>query len=531
MFVKDEVYTMTNGLNDNAYSKYSLFIPTYSYWEGNTLITDSYNTFTPASTIKLPMQIIVYSGQAMNNVRFYPMLYKGEYDSNKTYEPYGAMPSLDYPSEIHCLGDDVNLFNLELEQGAITGNGADSANNTRVRTVGYIELEKGTYAFSYSGVKNAGVYRYNMNNNFIDTMLPWTAGNFHFTITEKCKLRFAFMTDNNTTMLPKDITKIKLQKGSVVTPWSPYGYGTIETISKNGSNTSSNIVYVDKPLCSVGNVRDELDYTNKKIIRRFAKVNLKDLVINYSDAAGDYYIAQFKANNLKTFTGLMICNYLNFDYDSWGANKECFGCGGVAGDYLQIKILKSRLETIDRAGLTKFLNANDIIVVYRLANEIIEDVDCSDKITQYDEQTTVYNTDGAEIEVSLTNNKAIAEVNEDFKNNEIQTIQNEYGTAIKFPDGTMICTRKIEETLTCNNTWGNMYFGKSTNKFNFAQEFKEVPAIQLTLLTTSSSSCFLGNYTQPVVTTNSFMHYAIVRPTSAESVSIQLNVLAIGRWK
>lgn len=61
-----------------------------------------------------------------------------------------------------------------------------------------------------------------MDNNFIATIVAWTAGSFYFTITEKCKLRFAFMIDNNTTISPNDVTKIKLQKGTVATPWSPF---------------------------------------------------------------------------------------------------------------------------------------------------------------------------------------------------------------------------------------------------------------------------------------------------------------------
>ena len=48
----------------------------------------------------------------------------------------------------------------------------------------------------------------------------------------------------------------------------------MENISKNGSNTNSNIIYADKPLCSIGDIRDELDYTNEKITRRLSKIVL-----------------------------------------------------------------------------------------------------------------------------------------------------------------------------------------------------------------------------------------------------------------
>ena len=112
-------------------------------------------------------------------------------------------------------------------------------------------------------------------------------------------------------------------------------------------------------------------------------------------------------------------------------------------------IFYTNITTLDafKAFLAQqYANGTAVEIVYELETEVIEDVDCSNKITQYDEQTTVYNRDNAEIEVSLTNNKAISEINEDFKSNEIQTIKNENGTAIKFSDGTMICLQNRAET-------------------------------------------------------------------------------------
>lgn len=317
----------------------------------------------------------------------------------------------------------MNLFDLELEQGAITGNGADSANNTRVRTVGYIELEKGTYAFSYSGVKNAGVYRYNMNNNFIDTMLPWTAGNFHFTITEKCKLRFAFMTDNNTTILPKDITKIKLQKGSVVTPWSPYGCGTIETISKNGSNTSSNIVCINKPLCCVGDVRDELDYTNKKIIRNCGRIVL-DGTENFYQTGLDNGILICALDIIGVKSGLNLNTHFPINLAGYYEKLDTRTNGKIYIGISVNSLVSSNADGLKSWLAEQYTNGTPVEVVYILATPIIEDIDCTDKIAQFDEQTTVYNTDGAEIEVSLTNNTAIAEVNENL--DKIEKITNNY---------------------------------------------------------------------------------------------------------
>lgn len=73
------------------------------------------------------------------------------------------------------------------------------------------------------------------------------------------------------------------------------------------------------------------------------------------------------------------------------------------------------LEEFKSYLVEQYAKGTPVKVVYELATPIIEDIDCSDKITQYNEQTTVYNTDNAEIEVSLTNNKAIAQINQNLQ--------------------------------------------------------------------------------------------------------------------
>src|SRR5699024_8418359 len=50
----------------------------------------------------------VYAGAVLNNVTFYPMIIYGA--ENKPYEQYGASPSLDYPSEVRAVGDNVNIL-------------------------------------------------------------------------------------------------------------------------------------------------------------------------------------------------------------------------------------------------------------------------------------------------------------------------------------------------------------------------------------------------------------------------------------
>ncbi len=50
-----------------------------------------------------------------NNFKIYFMLLKGTYtnDTIPTYEPYGASPSPDYPSEVKTIGQNINLYNYK----------------------------------------------------------------------------------------------------------------------------------------------------------------------------------------------------------------------------------------------------------------------------------------------------------------------------------------------------------------------------------------------------------------------------------
>ena len=143
------------------------------------------------------------------------------------------------------------------------------------------------------------------------------------------------------------------------------GFGTIEVISKNGSNTSSNICYIKNGLRE----NDYIDYNFKKVVR---------------------------------------------------------------------------------------------------ANGTEEDINCSNKIIQYDGQTTIYNRDGAEMEVSLTNNKAISEVNEDIKNIEtklrtVTTYSTEEQAIGKWIDGKTIYRKVISGNMPVPDINGGTWYNITNN--------------------------------------------------------------------
>ncbi len=269
---------MTDGLNGNGYKKYSLFIPSYSAWGQNTFVDGSYYTFTPKTTETLDVQIVIYSGQVMNNVKFYP----------------------------------------------------------------------------------------------------------------------------------------KLQKGSVATKWSPYGYGTVEVISKNDNKQSSNICYVSTPL----EKEDYIDFSEKKVKR----------TVTYDGTENWFMLTSSTYQNRKYFyTTDKIEAYIKtnsvIENDIFKLRDEVEDFS--TEDWIALASNKNLCVYLKEATTLEqfktYLAENPLKVTYERSVDLI---DCSDKIVQYTDTTTVYNVDGAEIEVSLTNNKAISEVNENIKEveNKINTI-------------------------------------------------------------------------------------------------------------
>lgn len=164
--------------------------------------------------------------------------------------------------------------------------------------------------------------------------------------------------------------------------------GQIETISENGSSTSSNIVYIDKPLCSIGDVRDELDYTKRKITRRFG-YEVFDGSDDESWIVGgqnrDFYETNLKNVHIGDQASHSTTNILlekvianTYQNNSIGYSATALGQGTTFRVRPPDNILNNL--TIFKTWLA----SNPITIIYQLATPIIEDIDCSDKIVQYD---------------------------------------------------------------------------------------------------------------------------------------------------
>ena len=133
------------------------------------------------------------------------------------------------PVEIQSVGDDVNLFDGELELGNI--NSAGNADNTAmIRSKNYNTInpsEEFTVSSPDYGITNSDiqVFFYDENKTYISDV--WKV---NFTTPDNAKYyRFKLLNNTDTTI------KIKVQKGTVATPYSEYGKGTVE-IKQSGKN-------------------------------------------------------------------------------------------------------------------------------------------------------------------------------------------------------------------------------------------------------------------------------------------------------
>jgi hypothetical protein len=110
----------------------------------------------------------------------------------------------------------------------------------------------------------------------------------------------------------------------------------------------------------------------------------------------------------------------------------------------------------------------------------------------------------------------------------IETITNDNGTAIKFSDGTMICTMERSFQGTCVNTFGILY---ETEQFDFGNF--PIPFIERPILSTSISDTTGGFVGAIRNRTKSHIGQAnFARPIKLETeAEWGIQITAIGRWK
>ena len=195
-------------------------------------------TFKVTTSSSVGIRIMIYQGVTVNNLVFKPMIVKGT--EKKDYEQYGVSPSLDYPSEVEAVGDNINLYpfeSIEFQSNTpteswcyIDGKVGAYGNTVTDKTDYKITLEKGEYYFKLetddSNIITGGLVANDTNS---EKQLTLFDNAFEITETTVCTLRLKVANPS----LGINIKSIKLEKGTVSTPYSQYGQGSIEIVKSN----------------------------------------------------------------------------------------------------------------------------------------------------------------------------------------------------------------------------------------------------------------------------------------------------------
>lgn len=117
----------------------------------------------------------------------------------------------------------------------------------------------------------------------------------------------------------------------------------------------------------------------------------------------------------------------------------------------------------------------------------------------------------------------------------IQTITNDNGTAIKYPDGSMIVTQQYETTVTSADwvAWGSGYTVPLKTPPNFPVAFVgNAPTVTQTLEAKNSNGMLSTRMESTSFSTlNRAGSCQVFRPATGYDGTFKINVIAIGRWR
>lgn len=254
------------------------------------LAPSSTNQFTLNEDTQAQIYIQVPNGitTTYNNIKVYPMISTTPI-TQSDYEPYGVMPSPDYPSPIESITEisvtvtGKNLFdkdNATTQVGYFRPNGAINNGGDSTITTSYTSILPNT-DMTISGLTLEWICFYDKNKNFIErvsgTLKTFNKNAYYIRIQAPTNIF--------------DLSKIQLEKGQA-TDYEPYQSNSL-TIDLQGNE-----------LCSLPNgTKDELVVENgrAKIIKRIGKVVL--------DGSENYWFMDKElTNTVRFYTSEILAN-------------------------------------------------------------------------------------------------------------------------------------------------------------------------------------------------------------------------------
>lgn len=182
-------------------------------------------------------RIIVYKGTTLNNQTIYYQILDTSVN-DLTYEQYGASPSPDYQSEIESVGSNVNELDIAaVKDGFLNEKTGGIILNNSWKCSDFIEILNKTYTFGWESSSDyfqVTVCYYDENKKFISGKSYGLRGTFNntFEVVSNAKyMKIAYSVSVSGESVTRE--KIKLEKGTVATPYSKYGQGCVKVTKCN----------------------------------------------------------------------------------------------------------------------------------------------------------------------------------------------------------------------------------------------------------------------------------------------------------
>ena len=214
----------------------------------HTYINNSQNgevTFTVDKTTYTKYTILIQSGltsawgTSSKTITNTYMLYEGTDD--KEFEPYTgsqASPNVDYLQEVETVGDNVNIIDVNnFTQALLNVNDGTLILNQGWRCTDYLDVLYKEYNFSWesdSPLFQVKVCFYDKGKNFLSSLNYLESGIYSksFKVPNGSRfMRLSYSINVNSVAVARE--KIKLEKGTKATPYSPYGEGNVGVIKQN----------------------------------------------------------------------------------------------------------------------------------------------------------------------------------------------------------------------------------------------------------------------------------------------------------
>lgn len=212
--------------------------------------TSKYTTKT-ITTECATAEITVVSGTTLNNIKLAIQLEDGT--KATSIEQYGMMPSTDYPSEIKTVGSNVQLFDKDNVNKL---NGVPDVSSITSNTVAksfYVQAKPNTtYTVSRKIIGSRFVVGTTANipkigETIIDRKVNNEGSSITLTTSKNVNYLVVYYLYNSSENEEEILDNIKIEKGSVATPWSAYRTGSAEMdvanenlFNKNNTNNFLN---------------------------------------------------------------------------------------------------------------------------------------------------------------------------------------------------------------------------------------------------------------------------------------------------